>query len=586
MQPGGEEVTFQNSRLDLPPTVPSPHSEVALAAVAGTPRSLLSSKDPSIHHVNPPVPTLDLSLERPRTPPSSKLFPNPTSHESHSHAIQSTEKTPLDPQSAPVSTQFNPPQSSRLLAFGARTPNSITAKSQISVDHLATSPLPNGQLRPNGQQTSNLQSIQPGIFQNSGMLQPEPLKSESLRPPPGFSPFEDQSRSSVGFDEPREQNFTQPPDSLRRVSAERPPFTLTSESGVYPDPSSFDPSNGAGYATSKGSRFAKFFDGKAREGQTTMTKAETPVGFVSSSPIPGPRQEQGGFNGGNTDHRAMDDLFAMLNSSAQVSRCRPPNSFSTDTPINRANDSTPLIHQIQHPHLAALRSASPRIICNCFSNSRPITSKRTTYPLMAVLRHCTRVVSTIETSCRMAWSPAFDLRPPLETEKVEGCSLSHWMILYISMRNACLPNSNGDWIKCTLVQSLLYMLNSPVEMWGYRFNNLITVVDHPLPLDRVPCSDYLRVSPILEDDLRTSLLSSSACPCRLRHCIAICTGMARLSSILTTSLQRVIWVTEVLRCVPPLPARTSCKTSSHTIRWQAWDTQITWICAVPIRLNS
>lgn len=83
-------------------------------------------------------------------------------------------------------------------------------------------------------------------------------------------------------------------------------------------------SNGSAYATGKGSRFAKFFDGKGRDAPQVSAKSPTPnSNFGSSSPGPGHREEHG-FNGmmgvgGGVDNRAMDDLFAMLNNSAQVS---------------------------------------------------------------------------------------------------------------------------------------------------------------------------------------------------------------------------------------------------------------------------
>ena len=76
--------------------------------------------------------------------------------------------------------------------------------------------------------------------------------------------------------------------------------------------------NGNGYATPKGSRFAKFFDGKVRD--APPNKAQTPIGFTSPSPNlgQGHRFDQGSFGGplnGAGEQRTMDDIMAMLANS-------------------------------------------------------------------------------------------------------------------------------------------------------------------------------------------------------------------------------------------------------------------------------
>lgn len=75
----------------------------------------------------------------------------------------------------------------------------------------------------------------------------------------------------------------------------------------------FDPvNNGLQYSSGKGSRFLKYFEEKGRDAQTPgVRKPQGPVGFQSSSPNPGQRQDQVGFNGSHADNR-MDELFAML----------------------------------------------------------------------------------------------------------------------------------------------------------------------------------------------------------------------------------------------------------------------------------
>lgn len=165
---------------------------------------------------------------------------------------------------------------------------------------------------------SQPQPTQGGYFNTGGTHLDSSVqgpKLDALRSAPGFSPFEEPNRT---FEEHGDQGNYPTPDINRRVPTDRSPFPPASEPGSYFD-SSYDP-NGAGYATGKGSRFAKFFDGKGRDGlgALPMGKSQTPVGFVSSSPNPGQRQDQGHFNGAS-DHRAMDDIFAMLSGSSQVS---------------------------------------------------------------------------------------------------------------------------------------------------------------------------------------------------------------------------------------------------------------------------
>lgn len=121
------------------------------------------------------------------------------------------------------------------------------------------------------------------------------------------------------FDDRREPNsLINPNDGHRRGSAERV-FPPSNENASFQDvPSPLE--NGGGYSANKGSRFAKFFDGKGRENAVPFSKPLTPVSFGTSSPGP-QRQENGnyiGSHGGPADHRAMDDIYAMLSSSAQV----------------------------------------------------------------------------------------------------------------------------------------------------------------------------------------------------------------------------------------------------------------------------
>lgn len=181
-------------------------------------------------------------------------------------------------------------------------------------------------------------------FQNVGMSLPQlsdvnqrPVTSEALRAQQGFLPFELQPRPTFAMDDSRDAgNYGHNVEPLRRTSVtsptDRPSFSGASESGsaysgmggshpvTNPENLSAngpvtpcDPmNNGLQYSSGKGSRFLKYFEDKSRDGQTpSIRKPQGPVGFQSSSPNPGQRQDQIGFNGGHADSR-MDELFSML----------------------------------------------------------------------------------------------------------------------------------------------------------------------------------------------------------------------------------------------------------------------------------
>ena len=135
-------------------------------------------------------------------------------------------------------------------------------------------------------------------------------KNDSPRPVASFSPFEEQNRQT--FDESRDSGIA---TNLMNLSLRG-----------HVD-QAFNPSNNQsepvynGFAAAKGSRFAKFFDGKARDTQSQSNKSQVPVGYISSSPNHHQRQEQNNLSNlasNPGDQRTMDDIFAMLNSSSQV----------------------------------------------------------------------------------------------------------------------------------------------------------------------------------------------------------------------------------------------------------------------------
>ncbi|KAG7450345.1 uncharacterized protein BT62DRAFT_506784 [Guyanagaster necrorhizus] len=255
--------------------------------------------------------------ERPKTPTSSRLFPRPINQDG-----TQADRSSVDPLQPQPTTVFNPPQGSRLLAFGSRAP----AKPQTS-----TSLLANGAGTLQSQTKSSL--VQLNLPPN--VLPLESSKLESHRMPNTFSPFEEHDHSL---------------SSSAAESARRERQSMSSESGPWGDLSA--EGSALGQASGKGSRFAKFFDGKTREGFAYAPKAQTPVGFMSSSPTPGQRPE-GGYSG-NPDLRNMDDIYAMLNNSSQAQRSNnmnPPNSAPTIGGIPFGQHAQAQLHLLQQQQM-------------------------------------------------------------------------------------------------------------------------------------------------------------------------------------------------------------------------------------------
>lgn len=188
--------------------------------------------------------------------------------------------TPSEKSVANSPSQFNPPPGPRLLALGrgAKQP-----------------PLPS----PNP----------PLVLANPHI--------EAHQAPAGYNSFEDvaHQRAPLGRVTPNGPLLS---ESLRRMPMDRSPLNHPQQFGPgILDNGQIDAS-GNGYAAPKGSRFAKFFDGKGREGPPPKT--QTPIGFTSPSPNlgHGQRFDQAGLGGpsnGVGEQRTMDDIIAMLANS-------------------------------------------------------------------------------------------------------------------------------------------------------------------------------------------------------------------------------------------------------------------------------
>ena len=282
------------------------------------------------------------SIESPK-PPGSRFFPNPSTSDNAALLGQQDRQTASAIRS-PIPSQFNPPPGSRLLAFGSRTP-SATASANISPDQpsafsISTSTLdapPPLQYPVNG----------PHRIADMDISNPDSVARSSAAglPPPGFSNLVNPTRLPGFLNEGNTQTQS---ESLRRQSlaslGDRMTYGGTSDLGAVAysemgsnplgpqsntqnsQSPSFDSGGrerghgGSPFPQQKGSRFAKFFDGKSRE-LPAAPPAED-LGPLAHPLLPYQRQQ--GVVGGESytvgsENRTMEDIFAMLQNSTQVS---------------------------------------------------------------------------------------------------------------------------------------------------------------------------------------------------------------------------------------------------------------------------
>ena len=278
------------------------------------------------------------SIESPK-PPGSRFFPNPST--SDIALLQSQQSASAI--KSPMPSQFNPPPGSRLLAFGSRTP-SATAATAVSLDQPSAftisastldtpSPLQHPVNAPH-----QIPDVDPS---NPDSMARNPVASGL--PPPGFSNLVNPTRLPV-FPSDGSAHFQ--PEIPRRQSlasfGDRMTYGTSSDSTAYSEISSgnslgqsntsnsqspsFDSGGrerghgGSPFPQQKGSRFAKFFDGKSRE---QPAAASTEDLSIPAHPLLSYQRQQG-IGGGesyalSTENRTMEDIFAMLQNSTQVS---------------------------------------------------------------------------------------------------------------------------------------------------------------------------------------------------------------------------------------------------------------------------
>ncbi len=171
------------------------------------------------------------------------------------------------------------------------------------------------------------------------------LKLEQSRAQRSYSPLEQQYRTSYPAEDRVSVAQQEAMQRQGALLAERGQYNGLSDPGAgYPEHNlssgqtsggfshgnqspSFEsgiPGNGlggAGYPQPRGSRFAKFFDGKSRDPHAAaMAKAQGGLGATSPSGLNLQRNEMG-LNDGiprQAENRTMEDIFAMLQNSANV----------------------------------------------------------------------------------------------------------------------------------------------------------------------------------------------------------------------------------------------------------------------------
>ncbi|KAI0033440.1 hypothetical protein K488DRAFT_84967 [Vararia minispora EC-137] len=305
-------------------------------------------------------------------PIGSRFFPNPTPADPSVNAIKS-----------PAPAQYTPPPGPRLLALGSRT-SSATSRAP-PVEHTST-------FGPTLSQLSDAH-MSPSIFSpdvshidpQEQMLLPRSTPGIAIRAQPSYPSFENQLRPPINLEEGIYNAEVNRRQILLNERAQfglqeaapfdfggqhilshpnfRPPSQSPSIDGSLPERS-----QGGSPYQSKGSRFAKFFDGKGRD-IPPIGKASGPLGYASPSPHLVQRPDFGGdlYGGGpvgsGADQRTMEDIFAMLQNSAQNQRVTGINAPTSQLGGPAFGQNLQPLHMHQHE-----RNIPPRNLDMLYDN--------------------------------------------------------------------------------------------------------------------------------------------------------------------------------------------------------------------------
>ena len=337
--------SFDIALID-PPIVAERTSDVAMTLPAPTHDSNRSSPrlDPNNGILASGLASLDSARPSETSSPSLDRFPDasrvvgPRLGQGGLNVVSTAGLTALPPVDlslpSPSTNTFNPPPGSRMLALKSRVPSTNSGTPPGIIPPYAHPVQPDA--------PGLLAHLSDTVGNDMPFAGPR-IPSESSRVIRSFSPLSNGSQPNIPLEDLRDPVLLgQMNEGLRRASgssaAERAILGLPgeagapygdlggSQAGVFP-PGSLDPSGsnvpgGVGYATSKGSRFAKFFDQKTREPQVGGPRLAQQVPNVPlGMPHPNQRQDSISLVGMNTPRgeRTMEDIFAMLQSSAQVS---------------------------------------------------------------------------------------------------------------------------------------------------------------------------------------------------------------------------------------------------------------------------
>ncbi|KAH0838443.1 hypothetical protein J3R83DRAFT_6754 [Lanmaoa asiatica] len=325
-------ITPATSSEDVP-HVSSPGEQHEASAIAG-----MTTDAPTPIASPSPQASASLAFSGHESEPSHKLTPQ--SSRIFSTTLSSDPSATAKPSidaAIPANQAFqtHPPGGSRLLALGSRNPQNAIVSS------VRSSQSPTSLVQKNENVAVNA-AVGAGV--------------NTLRPGNGFSPF-NEHRDASAF-----------PNASASEPIHRGPFALASDRTVFPadhplaaEPGfgggfsnshpvqSFEPV-GSGIAAAKGSRFAKFFDGKGRDSQP----APFAKGSIGASGLsqPAPQKTDPGLHPPhNSEARAMEDIFAMLNNSAQRLGVAPelPN---LDMSYGSSSNNLHALQNAQgHPHL-------------------------------------------------------------------------------------------------------------------------------------------------------------------------------------------------------------------------------------------
>lgn len=456
--------------------------------------SLLSQgpTDPAIHSQAPKASTPSAPLDS--SAPVSRIFP-PSG--SSTPSLQATERFPVDLSSGlPSSNSFNPPAGSRLLAFGSRAQvasgpssghkvlqsadSSLNSIISMSQPGLSTAQRSSGMTPPPGM-GMNMHHQGPEVltpYNSEGHISINPRATPSERSGRSYSPY---SLSSHQEELHEAMRLAQASESLRRSAALTPldramlgPGSENTSPYLEHGGSPQNFANGPGYdlggnvmgntaSLAKGSRFAKFFDAKNREGQMNVPPRRT-QGGMSTSPMPGQRHDPVALNGmgGNLpDSRTMEDLFAMLQNSSQVSsagcRCAPcsdPDPPFRTTVLRLSCSSPPAF-------LLAVCMDTARLIFKLYSSNNS-SSSNTSCNRTPALTPCTTVVSMTETLLQTGLFLVSVLLLAREAESLPRFSSpSRSTTRCTSTSSAC--NSRGTWSSSSILAKRSSSISNPAS---------------------------------------------------------------------------------------------------------------------------